>query len=117
MAAIKERQANPDGRFDASSHWFRMLQQNPDRMHRHEIDSAAFNAVAAGSDTVSSGVQAFLYFMMRHPDAWHRARQEMLDAGLGERQGVVSFADTQGLPFLQACLKESLRIFGPGASK
>ncbi|KAK8867562.1 cytochrome P450 E-class group I [Apiospora arundinis] len=115
MGAIKERQANPDGRFDASSHWFRMLKQNPDRMHRHEIDSAAFNAVAAGSDTVSSGVQAFLYFMMRHPDAWRRARQEMEDAGLEEREGVISFADTQGLPYLQACLKEALRIFGPGA--
>ncbi|KAK7926762.1 cytochrome P450 [Apiospora marii] len=115
MSAIKERQANPDGRFDASSHWFRMLKQNPGRMHRHEIDSAAFNAVAAGSDTVSSGIQAFLYYMMRHPTAWRRARQEMLDAGLGERQGPISFADTQGLPFLQACCKEALRVFGPGA--
>ncbi|KAK8042994.1 hypothetical protein PG994_013477 [Apiospora phragmitis] len=115
MGAIKERQANPDGRFDASSHWFRMLKQNPGRMHRHEIDSAAFNAVAAGSDTVSSGIQAFLYYMMRHPNAWRRARQEMQDAGLGGRQGPISFADTQGLPYLQACLKEALRIFGPGA--
>lgn len=117
MAAIKERQANPDGRFDASSHWFRMLKQNPGRMDRHEIDSAAFNAVAAGSDTVSSGIQAFLYYMIRHPNAWQRARQEMLDAGLGNRQGPISFAETQGLPFLQACLKEALRVFGPGASK
>ncbi|KAK8052450.1 hypothetical protein PG993_003835 [Apiospora rasikravindrae] len=115
MSAIKARQANPDGRFDASSHWFRMLKQNPGRMDRHEIDSAAFNAVAAGSDTVSSGIQAFLYYMIRHPDAWQRARQEMLDAGLGERQGPIAFADTQGLPFLQACCKEALRVFGPGA--
>lgn len=117
MGAVRERQANPDGRFDASSHWFRALRQNPGRMGRHEIDSAAFNAVAAGSDTVSSGIQAFLYSMLRHPTAWQRARQEMVDAGLADRQGPISFAETQGLPFLQACCKEALRVFGPGASK
>ncbi|PGG99925.1 hypothetical protein AJ79_08362 [Helicocarpus griseus UAMH5409] len=111
MTAIKERQKNPDARLDAVAHWFRMLQQNPDRMQLHEIHSAAFNAVAAGNETVSTALQSFVYYMIRHPNAWERARAEIDAAGLHDR--VVGYTDTQKLPFLQACIKEALRVFGP----
>ncbi|KAL1961169.1 hypothetical protein VTO42DRAFT_3114 [Malbranchea cinnamomea] len=111
MRAIKERQENPDARVDALAHWFHMLQQHPDRMKLHEIHSAAFNAVAAGNETVACGLQAFVYFMIRHPNAWQRARAEIDAAGIQDR--VVSYADSQKLPFLQACIKEALRVFGP----
>lgn len=124
MAAIKERQANPEGRVDAATHWFRMLEkqkQDSDgsgsgsgrgRMQLHEIHSAAFNAVAAGNETVAAALQAFVYFMIRHPDAWKRARAE-IDAADTDDDGqrVVSYADAQRLPFLQACIKEAIRIF------
>ncbi|EER40302.1 benzoate 4-monooxygenase cytochrome P450 [Histoplasma capsulatum H143] len=84
---------------------------HPDRMKLHEIHSAAFNAVAAGNETVSSGLQAFVYYMIRHPNAWDRARAEIDAAGL--KDPVISYMDAQKLPFLQACIKETLRIFGP----
>lgn len=53
--------------------------------------------------------------MIRSPKYWARARAEITSA---MRQGkcrdrVVSYSDAQELPFLQACLKESLRMFGP----
>ncbi|KAJ9144959.1 Benzoate 4-monooxygenase cytochrome P450 [Pleurostoma richardsiae] len=112
MAAIKERQANPDACFDAAAHWFRMLEQHPDRMQLHEIHSAAFNAVAAGNETVAAGLQAFVYLMIRHPGTWERAGAEIDAAGLS-RDRVISFADAHALPYLQACIKEALRIFSP----
>ncbi|ORY67113.1 benzoate 4-monooxygenase cytochrome P450 [Pseudomassariella vexata] len=111
LRSTKERESNPDARFDALAHWFRMLEQSPDRIQRHEIDSGAFNSVAAGFDTVSSALQAFVYYMIRHSNAWQRVRDEIDAAGL--KDGVVSYVDTQRLPFLQACIKETLRIFGP----
>ncbi|KAK1753120.1 benzoate 4-monooxygenase cytochrome P450 [Echria macrotheca] len=116
MAAIRERQANPDARFDALAHWLKMYADHPDRMQLHEIHSAAFNAVAAGNETVATALQAFVYYMIRHPDAWRRAREEVDAAGVGVCGGrTVSFADSQRLPFLQACIKEALRIFGPAS--
>lgn len=116
MAAIRERQANPDARFDALAHWLKMLEDHPDRMQLHEVNSAAFNAIAAGNETVATALQAFVYFMIRHPNAWERARAE-IDAASVETVGgrSVSFADAQKLPFLQACIKEALRIFGPAS--
>ncbi|KAK0751851.1 benzoate 4-monooxygenase cytochrome P450 [Schizothecium vesticola] len=113
MSAIAERRRNPDARFDALAHWLRVHDADPKRMPLHEVNSAAFNAIAAGNETVSTALQAFVYFMIRHPDAWARCRAEVDAAGLSS--GVVNFADAQRLPFLQACIKEALRIFGPAS--
>ncbi|KAK0648618.1 cytochrome P450 [Cercophora newfieldiana] len=116
MAAIRERQANPDARFDALAHWLRMLKEHPDRMEEYEVRSAAFNAIAAGNETVATALQAFVYYMIRHPDAWTKARAEIDAAGVGNVGGrVVSFADAQKLQYLQACIKEALRIFAPAS--
>lgn len=113
MAAIRDRQADADAGFDALAHWLRALESNP-KMQPHEVHSAAFNAVAAGNETVAAGLQAFVYYMIRHPDAWQRARAEVDAAGI--QQGVVAaFAEAQRLPFLQACIKETLRIFAPAS--
>lgn len=53
--------------------------------------------------------------MLRNRDSWLRARQEIVaDQAQGRcRDRVVSFDDAQKLPFLQACIKEALRMFGP----
>lgn len=113
--AIEERKKNPDARFDAVAHWFRYLEQNPDRMAPREIQSAAMNGVAAGSDTVACGLQAFVYYMIRRPDLWERVRNEIDEAGLSDpgMKKVIPYAETQKLPLLQACIKEALRVFGP----
>lgn len=115
MGAIKERERNPDARFDVVQHWFKYLAQHPDRMHPREIQSAASNAIAAGADTVACGLQTFVYHMIRRPGLWERARLEIEDrltTSWGSSR-VISYADAQNMPFLQACIKESLRIFSP----
>jgi len=116
MKAINEREKNQDARFDIVAHWFRMLREHPERMRLRDIHAQSVTNVGAGSDTVSCGLQSFIYHMIRHPDAWQRVRAEIESAkaeqGLcGDR--VVSFEDAQKLPYLQACIKEALRVFGP----
>lgn len=67
---------------------------------------------SAGADTGSCALQSFVYHMIRHPSAWQTARAELLltcpDASADR---VVSYADAARLPYLQACIKEALRIF------
>lgn len=117
MGAIKEREKNPDARFDVVQHWFKYLAEHPERMHPREIQAAASNAVAAGTDTVATGLQAFVYYMIRRPALWKRARAEVEETLQRNYQGsssrVVSYADAKDMVFLQACIKEALRIFGP----
>jgi cytochrome P450 len=118
LKAIGERQKNDDARFDILAHWFRMLAQHPERMTLRDIYAQATTTVGAGADTVSCALQSFVYHMIRHPTAWQRARAE-IDAAAAERgeclatDRVVRFDHAQNLPYLQACIKEAIRVFGP----
>lgn len=56
---------------------------------------------------------------IRNPNTWTKAREEIRAAqGQGLCTGkVVSFSDARQLPYLQACIKEGLRIHSPVPSK
>ncbi|KAI1879725.1 hypothetical protein JX265_002679 [Neoarthrinium moseri] len=115
-AALHERKKNQDARFDFVAHWLKSHEQNPDKLSYRDLQSAVMANVGAGSDTVSCTLQSTVYHMIRHPDAWQRAREEIDQAREKDgicRDRVVSYADAQRLPYLQACFKEALRIFHP----
>lgn len=117
FAALAARRANPDARFDVVAHWLRTAARHPDRLADRDIVANATANVGAGSDTVSCALQAFLYYMARDPALWARARAEIRDvaaaaaAAAGSR--VVPYEDAVKMPFLQACVKEALRIHNP----
>lgn len=101
-AVLAEREKNMNARFDAVQYWFRQREQHPDRLTIREIGTQALAAVGAGSDTVAAGIQSFIYHMIRHPNAWGRAHDEI---ELAMKQGlcqdyIVSWADSQQLPYV-----------------
>ncbi|RKU39859.1 hypothetical protein DL546_000216 [Coniochaeta pulveracea] len=113
--AINDREKNQEARFDIVAHWFKNLAQHPDRMKLRDIHAQATTNVGAGADTVSCALQSFVYHMIRHPTAWQRVRDE-IDAARKEgccTDRVVSFDHAQKLPYLQACIKEAIRVFSP----
>ncbi|CAO2654611.1 Nn.00g113440.m01.CDS01 [Neocucurbitaria sp. VM-36] len=114
-AVMADREKNANARYDAVQYWFKQHEKHPDKLTVRDIGTQALAAVGAGSDTVSAGIQAFVYYMIRHPDAWERAHAEVRDATKNGicKDRVVSYADSQQLPFVQACVKEALRVFGP----
>lgn len=116
---LKERKKNPDARFDVVAHWLRYLEQHPDRTTYRNVEAQTTTNIGAGSDTVSCGIQSILYYMILHPETWAKARDEITAA---KREGrcegkVVSYSDLQQLPYVQACVKEGLRIQAPVPSK
>lgn len=117
MTAVHEREKNIDNQtnFVIVDHWLHTLKQSPERLTLRNIYAQATNNVGAGADTVNSSLQSFFYHLLRCPAALSKARQEVDDAvkkGLCTSK-VVSFADTQQLPYVQACIKEALRFFHP----
>jgi cytochrome P450 len=68
--------------------------------------SAAAN-IAVGSDTTSISLSSVLLFLFRSLDCLRKVREELEGSHLKERP---SFKDVQILPYLQAVIKEALRI-------
>ena len=115
MKAISERQKNVDARFDVVAHWFKMLQEHPERLNLRNIQSQATNSISAGADTVATAMQTFIYFTIKHPRVLARVQEEIataLENGLCNTK-VVTYADAQKLPYLQVCIKEALRFCHP----
>ena len=119
VAALLERQKNPDARFDMAAHWLRYLEQHPNRTTYRNVEAQTTANVGAGADTTSCALQSIFYHMARHPETWQRARAEIDEARQQGRcqSAVISLADAQGLLYLQACIKEALRINAPVPSR
>ncbi|KAI0026120.1 cytochrome P450 [Xylariomycetidae sp. FL0641] len=87
-------------------------------VQKHEADPTTFtpyhvlatctNNMVAGSDTTAATLSAILYYLLKTPRAFARLREEV-DASKPD----LSFADAQKLPYLQATIKEALRMHPP----
>lgn len=63
--------------------------------------------VMAGADTTSIGLRAVLYYILKSPRKKEKLLEEIRSAGLSNP---VSWKQSQQLPYLDACIKEALRL-------
>ncbi|MCJ1334927.1 hypothetical protein MMC09_000193 [Bachmanniomyces sp. S44760] len=109
---VHARKNSKDVRVDMMEQWMLMQEKMAGRMDDRQVLMAAVGNIGAGGETVAAEMQAFFYIMMRHPEHFSRLRVEIDQADeRGELSRVVSLAESQKLPFLQACIKETLRMF------
>lgn len=72
--------------------------------------------VLAGGETTAASMANVVYYLIKNPRVLNKLRGE-LEAALGKRDEVgkrVSMKDAQSVPYLQAVIKESLRILPNG---
>ena len=112
LAAVDRRSKNDQVRKDMIEQWMDMRKKHPERMEEKEILAAAVANIGAGADTVSATLQALFYNLLRNEETLTQLREEIDGANLAE---VPTHEETQQLPFLQACIKETLRVHTPVA--
>lgn len=85
--------------------------QDPEKFtHQHIVASCVSNIVA-GSDTTAISLSASLYYLLKHPECHQRLRTEIdTFQSLGKLSERPTFKETQQMPYLQAVLKEALRM-------
>ncbi|KAK8046410.1 hypothetical protein PG996_014474 [Apiospora saccharicola] len=74
--------------------------------------------MVAGADTTASVISVILLYLMTHPRVYAKLQSEIDDAFLKPNASsadgeVISDADARKLPYLQAVIKESMRIHCP----
>ncbi|KAK4463171.1 Pisatin demethylase [Cladorrhinum samala] len=65
--------------------------------------------ILAGADTTAITLQAVLYFVLRHREVWSRLSGEVRRLGL-DRDRPVPYSVARGIPYLEACVKEGMRM-------
>ena len=68
----------------------------------------------AGSDTTATAVRAIMLFLITTPRVLWRLRAEIDEAvNSGSLSNPIRDPEARALPYLQACIKEGLRLFPP----
>ncbi|KAE8378027.1 cytochrome P450 [Aspergillus bertholletiae] len=81
-----------------------------------ELWMEAFEQVLAGSDTTASGIRGILLCLFSNPRVYKKLQTEIDEAvreGRAPSDGIISDAQSRQLTYLQAVIREGLRVFVP----
>lgn len=86
-------------------------EQDPSKISKEEILAACSTNIGAGSDTTSISLSAVIFYLLKYPQTLLRLRAEIHD---WEERGLISdpvkFSEAQQMTYLQAVIKEALRL-------
>jgi cytochrome P450 len=67
--------------------------------------------LGAGADTVSIGIRAIMIYLLDNPPVYKRLRKEVDDFYVNIPSGEITYQQCLSLPYLQAVVKESGRMY------
>jgi len=85
---------------------------DPEKVSEYHVFMMGLSNIIAGSDTTAVSLSAILYYLLKHPEALQKLRDEIDDFESSGRLGrdAVRFKEAQEMPYLQAVMKEALRL-------
>lgn len=96
---------------DAVSKLLVAHQSNPTKVTKDDVLSAGITNVGAGTDTTAISISAVIYHLWNNPRYLHRLRQELDEReNRGEISSPITYEQANAIPYLQAIIKEALRI-------
>ena len=91
-----------------------MYRANPDRFTENDIRFHAMPFIGGGSDTTALTLAAVIYNLIKSPSILHKLRIELSSQ---EKEGKLSrpvkLREALECQYLQACIKETLRVYPP----
>lgn len=76
-----------------------------------DVFAMCMTNIGAGSDTTSISFSSIIYNLIRHPPALRKLQIEVDEAfAAGHLSSPPTFAEAQAMPYLQAVVKEALRV-------
>ncbi|KAJ5620039.1 hypothetical protein N7510_004023 [Penicillium lagena] len=86
-----------------------------------ELRTEALEQIIAGSDTTAGAIRGTLLHIMTNPRVYFRLQREVDDAvrrghAPSAGEGLISAAQARQLPYLQAVIREALRVWPPVAN-
>jgi len=81
---------------------------------RSEAESELLLQMIAGSDTIATAIRMTFLYLATSPDAYSKLKLEVRKAATEKQlSSPIRDAEARKLPYLQACIKEGLRLWTP----
>ncbi|KAI1453407.1 cytochrome P450 [Annulohypoxylon moriforme] len=86
--------------------------KDPDAFTSYHILQGCANNMIAGSDTTAISLSAILYYLLKYPETFAKLREEVkaTQQKAGTTSKDIPFKMSQEMPYLQAVIKEALRL-------
>ncbi|EXJ66233.1 uncharacterized protein A1O5_10849 [Cladophialophora psammophila CBS 110553] len=108
---LRQSETEDTGKGDVLSRLIQVHKDDPKKISEHDIFQACLGNIGAGSDTTSITLGAIFYYLLTNPEAMDTLQNEIqLKNQEGGLSFPVTFAEAQQLPYLQAVLKEAMRL-------
>jgi hypothetical protein len=97
---------------DFLSRFLELHEQQPEVVDQPRLLAYLFMNINAGSDTISATARGLIYHSLKQPDTLRTLRDELDEASTaGELTSPLpTWSECQQLPYLNACIKEALRL-------
>ncbi|CVK91793.1 related to pisatin demethylase / cytochrome P450 monooxygenase [Fusarium proliferatum] len=92
---------------DFLQHFIESKTTNPDLVNDGTIMGYLLVNLLAGADTTAITIRAFFWYCLHDNRVYKKLEKEILDAGL---EDVASFSSARALPYLEACVREAMRM-------
>lgn len=98
-------------RVDILTKFFKKHAQDPKAFTMHHLAMGCVSNMVAGSETTGNSLSGILYYLLKTPQTFQKLRQEIDERKKQGKIGrFVPFKEAQEMPYLQAVIKEALRL-------
>jgi hypothetical protein len=89
----------------------RLSSGDTDIMSEKELLSHTATNIFAGSDTTAISLRSMFYYLCKNPACYRKLRQEIdIKNAAGDLSDPIKFSESLNMPYLQACMKEAMRM-------
>jgi cytochrome P450 len=112
----KAAQGKPNRGVDLLSKFTQAQRDHPDFMNDQKVLTSCVSMVFAGSETTAISLSAVFFYLLQSPTAYKKLMAELDtavqngDIDFKEGEGLVSWAVSQKLPYLDAVIQETFRL-------
>ena len=106
--------AAPGKRKDFLTRFLEAKEKDPKFIDDQRVLALTVANMFAGSDTTAITLRAIFYFLLKNPTQFQKLQAELHNEQVAGRfarsDGLVGWEETRDLPYLSACVKESMRL-------
>ena len=82
-------------------------------LSRSQVESEALVTMFGGTDTTATGLRNTVFYLSTNPNVYRLLQAEIDAAAKSATRPIIADNHAKSLPYLQACIKEGLRLWPP----